>query len=648
MKFSQKLFQENYKLAIVGGGSAGTAVASYFSRILGSNKIVLIEPKKQHYYQPGFTLVGGGFMTLEQIVRSEDSLIPKNVKWIQSSVAEFQPEQNKLNLNDNTAVRYDYLVIATGLQLRYDIIKGLPAALETPGVCSIYDPKYAEKTFKEISSFSKGNAIFTFPNTPIKCAGAPQKICYIAEDYWRRHGKRDGIEVSYNTTLGKVFAVEKYANVLAQIVKDRNIQLNTRYNLAKVDSDKRIATFEILNEDSVPTGKEEQVEYDLLHVGPPCSPINSLMKAAETKNGLTDAKGWVSVNPKTLQGTTFANIFAIGDCANTPNAKTAAAISSQFRALKANLKSAMENRPLTSEYDGYASCPLVVSSNKVVLAEFTPEGPLETFPFNQAQPLWISFLMKRYLMPFLYWNFLVKDVKENEWPWLVSIYNKSEAQICTASLIAEDWVLTAFHCIENNIDGKVMYGTVDRNNENASFVEFDEIHLYKEDDIAFIKLQNSTGINSFIQLSKSYKDDEKLVAAGWGWIFVKIKDEYIHDWIDLYDVSSVKKYLDIIWPDIAQFDILPIDDTCSNSSGLSFDPFTDICVGKDLHSSSQGDSGGPLIVQRENKFFQVGVCSRGVTTILNGELDGKSVYTKVSVICEKIEKITNGSIVCHE
>uniref|UniRef100_A0A914YVK0 Peptidase S1 domain-containing protein n=1 Tax=Panagrolaimus superbus TaxID=310955 RepID=A0A914YVK0_9BILA len=172
--------------------------------------------------------------------------------------------------------------------------------------------------------------------------------------------------------------------------------------------------------------------------------------------------------------------------------------------------------------------------------------------------------------------------------------------------------------------------------------------LYKEDDIAFIKLKNSTEIKSFIQLSKSIKADEELIAAGWGWIFVRIKEEFIHDWIDLYDVSSVKKYLDIIWPTVAQFDTLPIDDTCSNSSGLSFNPITDLCVGKDLHSSSQGDSGGPLIVQRENIFYQVGVCSRGVTTILNGELDGKSVYTKVSVICEKIEKITAGKIICQE
>uniref|UniRef100_A0AC35GMQ7 FAD/NAD(P)-binding domain-containing protein n=1 Tax=Panagrolaimus sp. PS1159 TaxID=55785 RepID=A0AC35GMQ7_9BILA len=395
-------------------------------------------------------------MTLEQNRRSEESLIPKNVKWIQTSVAEFQPEQNKLNLNDNTTVNYDFLVISTGLKLRYDIIKGLPEALDTPGVCSIYNPKYAEKTFKEILNFSSGKAIFTFPNTPIKCPGAPQKICYIAEDYWQKHGKRNGVEITYNTTIGKIFAiftfpntpikcpgapqkicyiaedywqkhgkrngieitynttigkifgVDKYAKTLAQIAKERNIKVNTRHNLIKVDSGRKIATFQILGEDLLPTGKEEEIKYDFLHIGPPCSPIDSLMKDAEAKTGLTDAKGWVSVHPKTLQGTKFNNVFAIGDCANTPNAKTAAAISSQFRALKSNLKSAMENRPLTSEYDGYASCPLVVSSNRAVLAEFNSAGPLETFPYNQARPLWIQWLMKRYLMPFLYWKFLVK------------------------------------------------------------------------------------------------------------------------------------------------------------------------------------------------------------------------------------------------
>ena len=67
-------------------------------------------------------------------------------------------------------------------------IKGLPEALEDPDswVTSNYSSKTAPKTFEYLKRFKGGNAIFTFPPMPIKCPGAPQKIMYLADDYWRQ------------------------------------------------------------------------------------------------------------------------------------------------------------------------------------------------------------------------------------------------------------------------------------------------------------------------------------------------------------------------------------------------------------------------------------------------------------------------------
>jgi len=403
MRLSRNVLAQ-VKLAIVGGGCGGSAIAARFSRVLGSGQVAVIEPQKEHYYQPGFTLVAGGIMQLESLIREEKDVLPSRVKWIQSSVDEFNPSKNQLKLSNGETVDYDFLVIATGIELRFDMIKGLPAALDTKGVCSIYSPKYAQKTFQEIQSFKGGKALFTFPNTPIKCAGAPQKICYLAEDYWRKHGIRGKVDISYNTTLAKIFGIEVYANALMKIINSRGIKLNTRTNLIAVDPERRVATFELLDEN----GRTVEKEYDLLHVGPPCSPVESLRKAAASEDKLVDANGWVDVDPKTLQSRAYKNVFAIGDCTNTPNAKTAAAIASQFRALKKNLSAVINGKPLTAQYDGYASCPLVVSSNKVILAEFGPNGPMETLPINQARPMIISYWMKKYIMPVLYWKLLVK------------------------------------------------------------------------------------------------------------------------------------------------------------------------------------------------------------------------------------------------
>lgn len=53
-------------------------------------------------------------------------------------------------------------------------------------ICSIYGPDTVPQVYQKIKKIESGTAIFTFPNTPVKCPGAPQKIAYIAEDYFRK------------------------------------------------------------------------------------------------------------------------------------------------------------------------------------------------------------------------------------------------------------------------------------------------------------------------------------------------------------------------------------------------------------------------------------------------------------------------------
>jgi len=195
---------------------------------------------------------------------------------------------------------------------------------------------------------------------------------------------------------------------LLKVVGERNIQLHTRLNLKEVDSKNRLATFEVLGENRLPTKELRQFQYNLLHIGPPCSPIKALRECASNKsNGLTDESGWVKVDPLTLRSQAFSNVFAIGDCTNTPNSKTAAAVASQLGVLEQNLTSAIKGEGMPAEYDGYSSCPLVTDRHHVILAEFNSSGPMETFPFDQGYPSRLGYLMKRYLMPFLYWNLML-------------------------------------------------------------------------------------------------------------------------------------------------------------------------------------------------------------------------------------------------
>lgn len=390
-----------FRIVVLGGGTGGCSAANRFRKLVNRGQLAVVEPSDKHYYQGGFTLVGGGLKSMSECVRPMKSVIHSDNVWLKNKVAEFNPRHNSITLDDGSEVKYDLLIVALGIRLRYDLIEGAEEALDLPGICSTYRPDLAEKTIRELSKFEKGEAIFTLPNAPIKCSGAAQKICYLADEIFKKRGVRNRIKLTYNTYLNDVFDVPKYAAALNEVIKEKSIALKLRRNLKKVDMAKKEATFEILSTNAKPTGEIETQKFDLLHVAPPCSPVKAMMNCKE----LTNSAGFLDVNAETLQSKKFDNVFGIGDCLGTPNKKTAAAIYSQMRTLDQNVPAFLKGKKPDAHYNGYSSCPLIVSFNRAVLAEFTPEKPLETMPINQARPLYSSYIIKRYALPFIYWHF---------------------------------------------------------------------------------------------------------------------------------------------------------------------------------------------------------------------------------------------------
>ncbi|KAK4007956.1 hypothetical protein OUZ56_013116 [Daphnia magna] len=398
---SKQRLSQSYKLVVVGGGAGGCSVAAKFSSLLPKNHVAIIEPNDTHYYQPMWTMVGGGMKKLEQSGRPMSEVLPKNARWIKERASKFFPKENRLVTASGEEINYDYLVIAMGLQLDYNKIKGLPEAFNTPGVCSNYSTLYVGNTLESLKNFKEGNAIFTFPNTPVKCAGAPQKAMYISEEYLRKHNKRDKANVMFNTSLGAIFGVKKYADALEKVVKKRNIAVNFRHELVEVKPDTKEAVFRLLDD---PAGATKTFKYEMLHVTPPMS-SPALLRANKE---LTNEAGYLEIDKSTLQHVRFPNIFGIGDCTSLPTSKTAAAIAGQNKIVFDNLRFLMDGKKLSQKYDGYTSCPLVTGYSKCILAEFDYDGkPLETLPINQAKERMTSFFMKKELMPLLYWKLML-------------------------------------------------------------------------------------------------------------------------------------------------------------------------------------------------------------------------------------------------
>lgn len=388
-----------HQVLILGGGTGGITVAARLRRADPALSIAVVEPSEVHYYQPLWTLVGAGVFPKEASCRPEASVIPPGVEWIKDAAREIDPTGQVVRTAAGQQLSYEWLVVAAGIQVRWDRIEGLQEAIGRDGVCSNYAYQYVDYTWECIRNFQGGNAIFTQPSGAIKCGGAPQKIMYLADDYFRKAGVREKTNVIFASAGKQIFAVEKYRVALEKVVARKGIRTRFRHDLVAVRPAARQAVFKQLD-----TNEEVELPYDLLHVTPPMSPPEFLARSP-----LADAHGWVEVHKETLQHVRFANVFALGDCSSLPTSKTGAAIRKQAPVLVANLLAARQKRPLPARYNGYTSCPVVTGYGKLILAEFDYDHrPAETFPFDQSKERWSMWLLKKYGLPWMYWHGMLK------------------------------------------------------------------------------------------------------------------------------------------------------------------------------------------------------------------------------------------------
>lgn len=402
----------SHKVVVVGGGSAGMAISHRLSRTgkFAQDDIAIVDPSSWHHYQPGWTLVGGGLKTKEELRRPMSDLVDPKFKFYNDSVGTFTPEENFLTLGNGDKVSYEQLVVAPGIHINYDSVKGLPDALANPDslVSSIFGYDTCDKVFGTIKKLNKGDAIFTQPLGVMKCAGAPQKIMWLALDHWKKAGLYDpsnpansAINISYATGLPSMFAVAKYGAKLEELRKERHVEGLFQHDLVAIEGN--TAVF------ARPDGQEQiKRHFDLLHVVPKMGPH------AFVKNSpLANEAGFVDVDDGTTQHKKFPNVWSAGDASSLPTSKTAAAITSEAPVLVENLLGAMEGKAPEAVYDGYTSCPLLTEYGKVLLAEFKYGGePKETFGnwfgIDQAEPRRAFYHLKKDFFPWVYYKSMMK------------------------------------------------------------------------------------------------------------------------------------------------------------------------------------------------------------------------------------------------
>jgi sulfide:quinone oxidoreductase len=390
--------QTKHQIVIVGGGNAGISTASQLLRKNKNLDIAIIEPSDKHYYQPAWTLVGAGVFNMKNTIHKEADVMPKAVKWIKQKAATFQPEANTVTLDNNDVLQYEYLIVAPGIQLNWGDIKGLKETLGKNGVCSNYSVDNVPYTWECLKNFKGGKALFTNPNTPVKCGGAPHKIMWLAADYFKKHGVFDKTEIQYWSGGTRLFGVEKYEKTLKKVAERDKVQMNFFTKLVEIDGPNKKAKFVGFGE--LNKDKEYWVSFDMIHVTPPQSAPDFIKNSP-----LANTAGWVDVHKFTLQHVKYPNVFSLGDASSLPTSRTGAAIRKQAPVLVKNLLAFMEGKQLTGSYNGYTSCPVVTGYGKLVLCEFDYNNkPLETFPIDQSKERWTMYQLKRRVLPWLYWH----------------------------------------------------------------------------------------------------------------------------------------------------------------------------------------------------------------------------------------------------
>lgn len=391
---------EHAKVLVIGGGNGGISVAARLRR-MGTDDIALVEPREQHVYKPLFSHVAGGTARASITVRSQRSVTPQGVRWIQDAVVSIDPDANTVTLAGGGRISYDHVIVSPGIQLDWDRIPGLVDALASPSVASHYRYDLAMKASLLLRDVTSGTVVFTEPAGPASCAGAAQKPMYQACDYWRAAGVLDDIHVVMVVPTDTVFGIDAIDAELERNIAAYGIDLRTGSELLEVDA----AAGEIVI--GGPAGTE-RLAYDVLNVVPPQSAPDWVKSSPLPAAG--DDGGFVEVDPATLQHPRYPNVWGLGDAAATTNSKCGGSLRKQTLVLAKNLTAVLRGEDPREQYDGYAVCPFTVSRSTVVWAEFDDRGALKpTIPFWKTMytEARLSWIFDRHVLPWVYWNLIL-------------------------------------------------------------------------------------------------------------------------------------------------------------------------------------------------------------------------------------------------
>jgi len=391
------------KLLILGAGTSGTMMANHLVKKLPKSewKITIIDQYKTHYYQPGFLFLPFDIYTEDQVKKVGKKFIPKGVNYIQKKIEQIFPEENKVQLEDET-LQYDILIVGTGCKIAPQETEGMKGENWHKTVFDFYTFEGSLALRNILRDWKGGKMVVHFTEMPIKCPVAPLEFVFLADSYFTKKGMRDKVDLTYVTPLGGAFTKPKATAALSHLMKEKNIKVVTDFNIERVDNEKN----------QIIDYAETAVDFDLLVTVP-----TNMGDEVIERSGMGDDLNFVPTHHNTLQSLDHENVFVIGDATNVPASKAGSVAHFASETLTDNILLYIDGKPLKEEFDGHANCFIETGNNKALLIDFNyvTEPVHGNFPFAKFGPLKLlkeSVFNHWGKMAFrwIYWNMLLKGI----------------------------------------------------------------------------------------------------------------------------------------------------------------------------------------------------------------------------------------------
>ncbi len=388
------------RLVILGAGTGGTTLANRMQRKLPEGlRITVVDPGRQHLYQPGLLFLPFGARDEAAMVRDRSRTLRPGIEWAQQAVEAVEPDQKRVRLAGGTTLPYDWLVIASGARIRPEMTEGLLGAGFRETTHDFYTLEGAQALREKLAGFERGRLVVNIFEMPIKCPVAPIEFLFLADDFFRRRGVRKDVELVFATPLDKAFTRPVCAAVLGDMLGARGIKLEAEFVAGSVDGDKGVLR----------SFDEREVPFDLLVAVPTHSGAEFVHAS-----GFGNELDFVPTEKDTLRMKGQERIFVLGDATDLPSSKAGSVAHFQSEILEENLLAAFAGKEAPARFDGHSNCFIESGRGKAMMVDFNyeveplpGEYPLPGIgPFRLLGESRINHLGKK-AFRFIYWNALL-------------------------------------------------------------------------------------------------------------------------------------------------------------------------------------------------------------------------------------------------